>query len=269
MSSKLAHGAESRIAPIEAKIERAKEHVGNLEVSINAFKSEPFIRNYNRYSKPPRSIEQESTRWAVIVGEVVHQLRSALDHLACQLVEANGGTVTKQTRFPILESAKDSEARIEGLLKGASIKAIRFIKALKPYNGGNQHLFALHRLNLADKHRLLITVGAVRESVSDPASTQAIRYKDKGIRLVPQRADGTFEVEFADTDTFPLEDDAEIFRRIYKAELYPNANLTFEIVFGEKGVFDREPLVPSLLNLTNIIEGIIETIFNALPELRT
>ncbi len=257
---------KSRIAPIKAKIERAKEHVSDLEVSINDFKSEPFIRNYNRYTKPPRSIEQESTRWAVIVGEVVHQLRSSLDHLACQLVEANGGTVTKQTMFPILDSSKDYEAGIEGMLDGASVKAIRFVKALKPYNGGNQSLFALHRLNIADKHRLLITVGAVRESVSAPTSAQASRYKDKGIRVVPKRADGTFE--FAPyIDTFPLEDSAEIFSTISKAKLYPNANLTFEIVFGEKGVFDREPLVPSLLNLTNIIEGIIETAFNALPEL--
>ena len=188
------------------------------------------------------------------------------DHLACQLVEANGGTVTKQTMFPILDSSKDYEAGIEGMLDGASVKAIRFVKALKPYNGGNQSLFALHRLNIADKHRLLITVGAVRESVSAPTSAQASRYKDKGIRVVPKRADGTFE--FAPyIDTFPLEDSAEIFSTISKAKLYPNANLTFEIVFGEKGVFDREPLVPSLLNLTNIIEGIIETAFNALPEL--
>jgi hypothetical protein len=259
--------AKSRIAPIKAKIERAKEHVADLQMSIDELKSEPFIRNYNAHTPPSLSVEQASTRWAVIVGEVVHQLRSALDHVACQLVEANHASITKKTAFPIFDSADECEARIEGILKGASVEAIRFIKALKPYNGGNQPLFALHRLDITDKHRLLITVGAVREPVSVPTSAQAARYKDKGIRIVPKEADGTFAVEFAPYITFPLEDDAEVFRRTYKTELYPNANLTFEIVFGEKGVFDREPLVPSLLNLTNIVQSIVETIFNALPEL--
>lgn len=240
----------------------------DLQVSIDEFKREPFIRNYNAQTRPSLSVEQASTRWAVIAGEVVHQLRSALDHLACQLVEANHGSVTNKTAFPIFDSPNECEARIEGILKGASVEAISFIKALKPYKGGNQMLFALHRLDITDKHRLLIAVGAAREPVRVPGSAQAARYKDKGIRVIPQKSDGTFEVEFAPfIDVFPLEDDAEIFRRTNDPKLYPNANLTFEIAFGEKGVFDREPLVPSLFNLTYAIEAIIKTIFNALPEL--
>ena len=42
---------------------------------------------------------------------------------------------------------------MEGMRKQA-------IDAVKPYKGGNDSLWRLHQLNLADKHRFLITVGS-------------------------------------------------------------------------------------------------------------
>ena len=36
------------------------------------------------------------------------------------------------------------------------------IKSLEPYKGGDERFFPLHTLDIVDKHRLLITVGASR-----------------------------------------------------------------------------------------------------------
>ena len=37
---------------------------------------------------------------SLVIGDAVHNLRSALDHLAWQLVLANGQTPTTQTAYP-------------------------------------------------------------------------------------------------------------------------------------------------------------------------
>jgi hypothetical protein len=40
-------------------------------------------------------------RWSVVVGEIIHDLRSALDHLVCQLAIANQNSATMGHQFPI------------------------------------------------------------------------------------------------------------------------------------------------------------------------
>jgi hypothetical protein len=44
-------------------------------------------------------------------------------------------------------------------------EAIDAIDATKPYAGGNDALWRIHKLNNVDKHRLLITVGSMVRSV--------------------------------------------------------------------------------------------------------
>lgn len=106
--------------------------------------------------------------WSVIVGELVHDLRSALDHLVWQLVLANGETPRETSQFPIysygrLGRAKDRKRRAaqwRDRLYGVDPADARFIKALQPYR-------RRHRLNFVpleevatfsniDKHRLLL-----------------------------------------------------------------------------------------------------------------
>jgi hypothetical protein len=49
-----------------------------------------------------------------MLGDCVHDLRSALDHLVCRLTLLNGGTMENcaKTQFPI---ASKSEAQFEGM----------------------------------------------------------------------------------------------------------------------------------------------------------
>lgn len=45
-------------------------------------------------------LEAPPLKWGVLIGDVVHNLRSALDHLAWQLVLRNGGESSWRTQFP-------------------------------------------------------------------------------------------------------------------------------------------------------------------------
>ncbi len=110
-----------RTAGIYAKIERAKKHIADLERGIRAFHdTNPYL--IVRETDP----ELGGPRWRVrirkypplelapVIGDAVHNLRSALDHLVVALVEANHGKVTNATEFPIFESPEAYETRAGG-----------------------------------------------------------------------------------------------------------------------------------------------------------
>jgi hypothetical protein len=79
------------------------------------------------------------------------------------MVEANHGTITRLTGFPIFESfAKYDEPRgAARKIDGIPQLAAEAIHRLKPYEGGNETLWILHSLNNVDKHRLLLMIGVI------------------------------------------------------------------------------------------------------------
>ena len=89
----------------------------------------------------------------LITGDVLHSLRGALDFLACGIVPV----VTKDTKFPIGHSAQAYKSSLGRLVPGLNQAALKVLDSVKPYDGGNITLSALHRLNNIDKHRLLLT----------------------------------------------------------------------------------------------------------------
>jgi hypothetical protein len=122
--------------------------------------------------------------WGVWIGEIAHDLRSALDELVDQLVRANGKTPTPSTRFPIclhrhgrpLPGGRWRYHGFEGGEPGSGRAAVglarpehqAMIERLQPYHrrgwrqGGRCHpLFLLKEIDDAEKHRLLRVVGMI------------------------------------------------------------------------------------------------------------
>ena len=93
---------------IFTKIERAKKHIADLHLACEAFfSSRPYdIRVETNPDKLERSYHLVSIREVPdeiisICGDALHNLRSALDHLAFQLVLVAGNKPTRRTCFPI------------------------------------------------------------------------------------------------------------------------------------------------------------------------
>jgi hypothetical protein len=248
------------------KLERAKEHLHRLEVEVSVFLAqEPYAvvaeeepASGDRVWRV-RVKEQPPQKWGVVIGEVVHALRSALDLMVCTLVERNGHHVTDQTGFPIVPSKHDLKAALPKI-RGVSGPAADMILGFRPYKGGDDQLWMLHRLDIADKHRLLIAVGAAYRNIviSFPVSKAdwiPSDFKSPEIALRP-----------ADR-AFPLQDGIEVFRVMRQAreagEL-PEPKFTFEIAFGGRELPSGEPLSPTLHQLTGHVEEILSAV-SALP----
>lgn len=162
---------------VRAKIARAKDQVSGLDAEVHEFlETGPYVIRveYEAASGEDlyrvRVLRQPPLRISAIVGEIVHDLRSALDHLAWQLTEPTRRG--RDTGFPIFSSAwgpgETSEAQFLARVEGMSPDAVAVIQRLQPRQPGppvdEQNLLGrLHRMNLEDKHRLLNVLGGAAE----------------------------------------------------------------------------------------------------------
>lgn len=146
------------------KVERANEHIGQLNAEIRNFSErKPYRIVLEAHANPGmaaftiRIKESIPERFALIIGDIVHNLRAALDQTACAIIP--NGTTDRDAAFPIAWSQSTLETAIEKRhIDRADPKAVNLIRSLKPYNGGNDHLTGLRDLDDTDKHRLLIPV---------------------------------------------------------------------------------------------------------------
>ncbi|MGI9071715.1 MAG: hypothetical protein ACR2JB_10465 [Bryobacteraceae bacterium] len=246
---------------IRVKIERAKEHIGDLNARIGIFnEAGPYsvIREEDAQTGDivfyVRIKSDIPLSFAAIIGDAVQNLRSSLDHLAYQLVLANSGTPTKRTAFPIAESPEKYEALDPRKVEGMSETAVKKIHALHPYRGGNDAIWMLDELNNIDKHRLLLAVGSAHTDV-------VLDYRD----MFPNvREPMLYSVQPSGASflmrSFPLKDGAEIYRVLAahrEAYINQKPEFTFRITLGEPEIVKGEPIIPTLNQLASIVGKVV------------
>jgi hypothetical protein len=233
------------------KMQRAEKHFQELQETAKAFiRSDPYaVVNYPD-TKPDHyiarlKVEREPPpELSAIIGDIIHNARSSLDHLVWLLVKLAGNDPEKgRPQFPIftkdpfdptvhadLGNWKGAKRAWKNQTKGLAPREVAIIKRMQPYKSPfDPDLHPLARLNELsnwDKHRELHFVGQagvvtgsrVLEGVSPHAAI-------KPYWVLPN-------VEV-------LKDGAIVAR--YKARNVPkgepqvntNLKLAFEIAFGE------------------------------------
>jgi hypothetical protein len=248
------------LSSVRITIDRAKKHLRDLDDAIRAFerreshfvsmKTDPHF-GYEIYCFRER--EPIPGDWGAIVGDCVHNLRSALDHLAVALVKQNGGKPTKYTSFPIGSDASYFASSGIFRIKGASTRAIELVSGLKPYKGGYDALVRLHDIDVADKHLLLIPVARAQKTFT---------FKHGIVQIGTERYPPTPELTGPPIDRkFPLKDGDELlsYNRAKGPDIDDNTyfKFGFEIAFGEGQIFDGEAVVPTLTQLIDQTEGVV------------
>src|SRR6516162_9929947 len=151
------------------KLDRAKQHLGELEQALKSFYDTKPYRFSGKSNLATRivvysmdSVTPVPEEIPLIAGDIIQNLRSALDHLAYQLYLRGGGSAEtgRHIYFPICESKTVYEDKKRRQTRGMTQQAIAAIDAVQPYKGGNDVLWRLSELNNIDKHRLIFTVGS-------------------------------------------------------------------------------------------------------------
>lgn len=108
--------------------------------------------------------------WGIIIGEIVHDVRSALDHFVYQLVIHSTDrppAEDNRTQFPIFLDAAKFKKHGLNMLIGVSKKARDLIEALQPFSTGEHEkspLWHLNQLSNIDKHRTLHLTGGTLQA---------------------------------------------------------------------------------------------------------
>ncbi len=117
----------------------------------------------------------------ILVSEVAHHLRSALDNLAWSLVGLRGGTPKedRDVKFPIREHKPRSDTWQATPLPGLRSEDRAIVEEAQPYHYGpywhrRHSLFLLSELNNVDKHRSL-HVGFLATAFTVPLGDDPIR----------------------------------------------------------------------------------------------
>lgn len=234
---------------VEEKLRRAKEHLRALHrEQVTYMKGEPYTSSYadegdwklwffKESEKPP-------LRLGVILGDVIHNLRSALDHVVWQLVIANDKRPGRHNAFPIYVLEKDWDRQVEdrhskkgrGPLWGVSDTTFTRIKEMQPFVGRDENtakrqpLALLNHLSVRDKHQT-IPIGNVLTADNPP-----------GIDVVPREGVVQSLLEWSAIGPgTPLKDGIEIARaRLFvdRPDIHMDVKFHFsaDIAFGDRRV---------------------------------
>jgi len=191
---------------------RAAKHLKAIKRSIAAYGAKRPYRIVKAKVKKTKnlSILKPPDDIAVLAGEMIYQMRSALDHLAFELVKHNSASLptnweetcefplrTRPPRHgkpPVPYSPPAPLSEFSRQLPGVPITALTFIETLQPYYGTpavNNFLGVLAKLSNIDKHRYLNVVsGKARQSQTvryrSGFSMRSVETLDHGAELPPE-----------------------------------------------------------------------------------
>lgn len=203
------------------KIERARHHFVDLQSELREYKSrKPFqlieVADGDSVEIQVRVTERIPTAITLVLGDCVHNLRSALDHIVYEAVAKAG---TSNCDFPIWSRAsneftqKDWKTFVRNKVQGGNAAALRrYLETLRPYVGGNdEYLWVLHRLDIIDKHRLLLAVCAATDSIKTVSFVDGVQVNGDGTNEAIQNM-GELELDFIPAERYPLDDGTVLLR---------------------------------------------------------
>jgi hypothetical protein len=229
--------ADDRVFLIRVKIERAKKHLLDLEREVIVLRDQKvdviFADTYSASGKvglpSGQKVRVLSFNTLCAAGDVVQNLRTALDHLANHLVAVAGNTPSRRVEFPVAKDSTTYESEKARKVEGMRAEAIEAIDRLKPYKGGNDVLWRIHALNNIDKHRMLFTVDKDCIMLDDwlPIGGYAVRTSNP-----------TFSTVFDD-------------------EIEKNVEFEIDEAISKSQIVQGDALIPSLQQMIDFIQNLI------------
>lgn len=204
------------------KLRRAEQFITELETELNRYrKDNPFQASWAFDQTPPSvriDLKAITDFPGAIVGDALHNMRTALDLMASELVRLTNQS-DRNVYFPFGNSAQELEKEIKRKnFYKAGQDAVDLLWKYAPHRGGNETLRALHDLDVRDKHKSLLLMG----------STMNLKVS------------GVYNVETLEADNPPtVEGDVHY-------------------VFPEPDAFKGQPVIETLKELMRLVSGILE-----------
>jgi hypothetical protein len=238
------------VAHSKFKIEWAKNHINGIKYLVDQIAAEntDIITIDNNSHPATVLIGPKNFIPAALVlhlGDAVHGLNSVMDFLWSGLARSCNPCLASKVTFPRDETWENLRARLDdpkgyhAAIHKAFPKAKLFVlDVVKPYNRGDGDpslIWNLNKIDNINKHRMLIV------------ATHAISF-DRGFALVG--SDGGTIVHAADaaiqTQGYPM-----TIGLTPPVQTHDKPKATVTVVFGEPNHFRAQPVLETLVNLTD------------------
>jgi hypothetical protein len=223
------------LAGINAKLDRAQEHLDAIDAAVDRFarderNADPVFDNLDLAKEWQilrwQHVQPTPLVWGAMLGDYVHNVRGALDHLMWLLVLRNGGQPGNWTHFPISETEaqwrvnvveRDVGTHGNPPTEGITDEAFALVEEFQPFRRGAM-LLPLLRISNTDKHRLLHAAQIYMES------------KARDLMIVPRGYYAISRVRFAPRPIM-VENGAEIAKVKLRAIGDPPPDLKMGVEF--------------------------------------
>ena len=161
--------SEMNLIGIHAKLLRAEQQIQKIVDEADALckkVKQGIVREVCEHNEQVWTYRGETpevpVRWSILIGEILYNLRFALDQLVWQLVLENQQTPGRHNEFPITKDHENWQQESVRTLKGVSRRHQAMIGYLQPFTGGMNLPFDVSRLKVLDglsnieKHRHLV-----------------------------------------------------------------------------------------------------------------
>lgn len=264
-----------KVSSAEAKIKRAEKHINEIEDELLAFGNKnPYKVTAERDSNTRELIYRmvevgDPPDIAAAVGDALHNLRSALDHVIC----AFSSNVNGSTGFPLIDPAKKASERkntFDSKISSLSPDGKKIVERFNPHDRIDPDLWRLHQLDILDKHKTLATVAASFGLLDVSGHTAFLKY---GRRYTVQRAaDGHgFTARIAVENyvgptrrVFPLKAGDVIHVDPLDAEPDQDIDFRFSVVLNEPGIAEGLSITDALYTSRDLVRRIVAA-FAKLP----
>lgn len=222
------------------KVERAKHHISDLENFWDTFSknhknliSQEKEKGKNKISQKP-NVKKIPPEFGLIIGDAIHNLRTALDHLVFAIVCKKDKN--SLAHFPIGNDSKKFKASLKKNLELCPKYLQSTFEKIEAFQwGAGENIWKLHRLDIDDKHHQLIL----------QYQTLVIPYGLDETKMTS----GEFEC-FTDSERFLLPGQELVL-------IENNKPISFSLSFSDPP-FQLKKVVPTLLDLSEEVENILD-----------
>jgi len=236
-----------------AKIARAKFYLDDLLHQTRAYLSRSPVaiefvpeEDGNGFKRIARVAEHVPVEIALTIGDVVHNLRVALDYLAIDIVRPFDPKF-QNASFPFCGPAADlEEAMKKRLITKAPVDIANMIRALRPYSGGDEMLKAIQLFDNAEKHSLIT-----------PVTSCAIQPT-----FLADFVTGLYITRPEEHALVPVADDAVLDRHVPQSALTNDLFTDIMVAFDHNQPLAHKDVVVALRTITTHVEGIVGSFAN-------
>ncbi|MFO7982310.1 MAG: hypothetical protein R6V08_02560 [Desulfuromonadales bacterium] len=248
------------------KIDRAVKHI--IELNDLFKKHRPFSYCLETNTKTgkratyAKRVEPVTNEAAIIIGDVVHNIRASIDHAYWEVTNAFAKSEGEKNKiqFPITSTKESFEKSvIPGLPSRVSESFAKTLLSLKPYreDGGNKDLCAIHDLDIIDKHKLLIPTGNYTRITSEIIQRQ-----------VPDFPSGITNFGASNCHRDVVWSIPSMNRKQRRARKFPKSGILeqelsvpVDIVFSVRETIDSKPVIPTLHHFIDVARQTVEALY--------